>query len=556
MFRIFSASIAVLSGWLAGASDAATTGLATAPGSPAAAHARYYDVTHFGALGDGKTKNTQAIQEAINAANEADGGIVLIPPGIYLTGSIHLRNHVTLHLSPGATLLGSTDLADYPSNETTFRSYTDHYVHQSLIAGDNLHDVAITGKGVIKGQGSDRVFSASAPDWGFRKRPYIIRLVSCRNVLIEDVTLRDSPMWVQHYLACDNLTIRGVNVRSRANNNNDGLDIDCCRNVRVIGCNISSGDDAICLKSTADRPCEDVVISDCVLSSTCNGFKLGTETNGGFKNITLSNCAMYDVSLAAIALLIVDGGTLDGVIVNNVTMRNVGAPIFLRLGNRARPFKDNMPAPGVGRLRNVVVSNVVATGCERTGSSVVGLPDHPIENVTLSNINLTCEGGVPASQIPSEIPEKPADYPEFNMFGTLPAYGFYCRHVDGLTLRDVAVRFAKPDQRPALAFNDVRNLTIGGLRAQGTAGTQATIAMRNVSRALITQCVAPMETPVFTWIDKGCQRISAIGNDLSEATRPFAFAEPSLASSLFESANWTGQTPVAPATSTTAPADK
>lgn len=556
MFRIWLASVAVLSGWLAGASNAPASGPATTPGSPAAAQVRYCDVTRFGAVGDGKTKNTQPIQETINAANEAGGGIVLIPPGIYLTGTIHLRNHVTLHLLPGATLLGSTDLADYPSTQVTFRSYTDHYVCQSLIAGENLHDIAITGKGIIKGQGADRAFSASAPDWGFRKRPYIIRLVSCRNVLIEDVTLRDSPMWVQHYLACDNLTIRGVTVRSRANNNNDGLDIDCCRNVRVTGCDISSGDDALCLKSTADRSCENIVISDCVLSSACNGFKLGTETNGGFKNVTLTNCAMYDVNLAGIALLIVDGGTLDGVTVSNVTMRNAGSPIFLRLGNRARPFKDNMPSPGVGRFRNVAISNIVATGCERTGSSIVGLPDHLIENVTLSNVNLTYAGGVTVAQIPAEIPEKPDSYPEHNMFGALPAYGFYCRHVDGLTLRDVAVRFAKPDQRPALVFDDVRNLAVSGLRAQGTGGTRATIAMKAVSRALISECVAPADAPVFTWIDEGCERISVIGNDFSETARPFVFAGSSLVGCLFESANRTGQTPVAPAASRTAPAEE
>jgi len=556
MFSVCSASVMILSGCFAIAADTPTSAPAAASGSSAAVHMRYYDVTRFGAVGDGKTNNTQAIQKTINTANEADGGIVFIPPGVYLTGTLHLRNHVTLYLSAGATLLGSTDLADYPSNEAAFRSYTDNYVQQSLIAGENLRDIAITGKGVIKGQGSDRAFTASAPDWGFRKRPYIIRLVSCRNVLVEGITLRDSPMWVQHYLACDNLTIRGVTVRSRGNHNNDGLDIDCCRNVRVTGCHISSGDDAICLKSTADRACENIVISDCVLSSACNGFKLGTETNGGFRNITLTNCAMYDVNLGGITLLIVDGGTLDGVTISNVTMRNVGSPIFLRLGNRARPFKANTPAPGVGQFRNVAISNIVATGCERTGSSIVGLPDHLIENVTLSSINLTYVGGVAAAQIPAEIPEKPDSYPEHNMFGTLPTYGFYCRHVDGLTLRDVAVRFDKPDQRPALVFDDVRNVAVSGLRAQGTGGTQATIAMKAVSRALISGCVAPPEAPVFAWMDKGCERISVIGNDLSEAVRPFGFAEPSLASCLFESANRTGRAAVPSAPAATAPAKR
>ncbi len=538
MSVLCSVAVAVLSGLPVDSTGSPATSPAVSSSRPAAnLPLGYHDITSYGAVGDGKTGNTRPIQKAINAASEAGGGTVYFPPGVYLSGTIYLRNKVTLNLSPAATLLGSTNLEDYPSNEAAFRSYTDNYVHQSLIAGENLRDIAIVGRGVIKGQGSDRAFAASGPDHGYRKRPYLIRFVSCRDVLVEGVTLRESAMWVQHYLACDNLTIRGIKVRSRVNSNNDGIDVDCCRNVNITGCDVSSGDDAICLKSTADRPCENVTISNCVMSSACNGFKLGTETNGGFRNVTLTNCTMDEVGLSGITLLMVDGGVLDGVTVSNVTMRKVDTPIFLRLGNRARPFKPNAPAPGIGRFRNVLISNVVATECKRIPSSIVGLPDHPIENVTLSSIDLSYEGGVSESRMPAEVAEKPAGYPEHNMFGILPAYGLYCRHVSGLTLRDIRVCCEKPDRRPAAVFDDVQDLLLNGLRAQSTPDARVLITMSRVQRALITGCLAPTETSVFARVEQGCERISLIGNDLTDAARLFEVADASLAKVVFESAN-------------------
>jgi polygalacturonase len=552
MSVLCSVAAVVLSGLLADPAGSASTSPAVASSRPATTGPlAYYVITSYGAVGDGQTKNTRPIQKAIDAANEAGGGTVFFPPGVYLSGTLYLRNKVTLELSPGATLLGSTDLTDYPSDEAAFRSYTDNYVHQSLIAGENLRDIAIVGRGVIKGQGSDRAFAPSGPDHGYRRRPYLIRFVSCRDVLVEGVTLRDSAMWVQHYLACDNLTIRDVKVRSRVNANNDGIDVDCCRNVMISDCDISSDDDALVLKSTADRPCENVVITNCILSSRCNGLKMGTETNGGFKNVTITNCALYDVDLAGLTLQIVDGGVLDRITVSNLTMHNVGSPVFLRLGNRARPFKNGTPQPGIGRLGNVVISNIVATGCSPIGSGIVGLPEHPIENVILSNLRFTYAGGIRSDKLRYDVPEKPDSYPEHKMFGNLPAYGFYCRHVSGLTLRDIDVRWEKPDQRPAMVFDDVQDLSLNGLRAQGAPDARATIAMNRVQGALIGGCAAPAQTTTFARLEEGCERISFIGNDLSGSAKPFEFADPSLAKVVFESANGPSQTSPASAPATT-----
>ncbi len=417
-----------------------------------------YNVSELGAKGDAETLNTKAIQKAIDVCAESGGGTVFVPAGSFLSGTIYLKSGVTMNLSPGCTLLGSKSLKDYPATVQAFRSYTDNYTDKSLIYGENLNNVAIVGRGAIDGQGA----SFKGP---YKVRPYLIRLVTCRNVLVEDITLKNSPMWAQHYLACDDLNVRGITVRSRCNHNNDGINIDCCHRVCISDCNISSGDDAIVLKSTAARACENVAITNCVLSSACSAVKFGTESNGGFKNIVVTGCSIYDTNLAGVALEIVDGGTLEQVVVSGITMKNVRSPIFLRLGNRARPFKKAMARPPTGVFRNVTISNIEASGAGKTGSSITGLPGRPIENVTLSNIRICVHGGGTKEEANRAVDEKPEAYPECTMFGILPAYGFYCRHVRGLKFRDVQLRWAEPDRRPALILEDVDDAEIKGFDA-------------------------------------------------------------------------------------------
>ncbi len=507
-----------------------------AAGTEPVRHQGVHSVKRYGAVGDGQAKDTVAIQAALNAAAQAGGGVVVVPPGRYLAGTIYLRSHVRLHLEAGATLLGSTDLDDYPGNKSAFASYTSKYVCHALIWGQDLHDVALTGRGTIDGQGGHAVFKAKPPDWGYRKRPYIIRLTQCRDVLVEDLTLCNSPMWVQHYLACDNVTLRGLTVHSLVNHNNDMIDVDCCRNVRISDCYGETGDDCITLKSTADRACENVVVTNCVVRSRCNGIKCGTESNGGFKNITISNCAVFDTGISGISLLMVDGGSLDGVTVNNISMNGVRVPVFLRLGNRARPFKKDMPKPGMGSFRNVVISNVVANRARSIGCAIAGLPGHPIRNVTLSNLRLTFDGGGTAKEVTRSIPEKPTGYPECTMFGSLPAYGFYCRHVSGLTFRDVDVRFAKPDARPALVCDDVKDLAVRGFTAQRVESELPTVSLHDVRGAMIQACTAPAGGP-FLRLSGKTSGVSVVGNDLSAATNPLRFADPTLETTLHAAAN-------------------
>jgi polygalacturonase len=471
-------------------------------------------VREFGAVGDGKQLDTKALQKAIDTCAAAGGGTVFFPAGRYLTGTLFLKSRVTLHLEAGAVLLGSPKLEDYPATVPSLRSYTDNYTERSLLYAENLENIAICGQGVIDGQGS-------AFKGRYKLRPYLMRWVSCRDVSVRGITVKDSPMWVQHYLACEGVLIDGIRVTSTCNGNNDGIDIDGCERVRIANCDIRSGDDAIVLKSTLDRPCKNVVITNCALSSLCNAFKLGTESNGGFENIALSNCTIYDTRLSGIALELVDGGTLERVTVSNVTLHNTRNAIFIRLGNRARPFKEGMAAPGVGRLRHVRISDVQAFGADVIGCSITGLPDSPVEDIALDNVSVSLSGGGTMADARREPPEQVAKYPEYAMFERLPAYGFFCRHARGLRLSRVQVDVVKPDARPSLVCDDVRDLEIFGWRAP-SANESPTMVLRNVQEALIHGCQAAAKTGTYLRSDgKRSRKITLLANDLSEAAQAF-----------------------------------
>lgn len=394
---------------------------------------------------------TSELQKLIDAAASHGGGTVVIPPGRHVSGTLVLRSNVRLWLEPGAVLEGSRSLSDYKVIPGPFRGYTDNYTDKSLIHAESAENISIEGRGVIDGQGS----AFKGP---YKVRSYMIRVIACKNVAVSGVTIKDSPMWVQHYLGCDGVAIHGIKVSSHVNANNDGIDIDSSSRVRISDCDISSGDDAIVLKSTALEACRDVAITNCTLSTRCNAFKLGTETNGGFQDIVFSNCTIYDTRLSGIALEIVDGGEMNGVAISNVSMRNVGAPLFVRLGDRARPFLPNGKKQPVGRLRNVTVSGIRARGCSATGCAVAGLPGHPIEDLSLRDMRLEFVGGGTEDQARRIPEEKPDAYPEHWMFGPLPAFGLFARHVRNLRLRDIELVCDKSDARPPIVCSDVEGL--------------------------------------------------------------------------------------------------
>jgi polygalacturonase len=451
-----------------------------------------YNIRDFGAVAGGKTLCTAAIQKAVDCCADGGGGTVYFPPGDWLSGTIAMRSHVALEFESGSCLLGSTNGNDFPPWQPTFRSYSDTYVEQSLIRGENLNGVTIRGRGTIDGQWAQWPRVKKGNTDFLRKRPYVVRLVNCRDVLVAGVTLRNSPMWMQHYLACDRVRISGVTVYNCGWPCNDGMDIDGCRDVVITGCMIRSGDDAICLKSTSGRPCENVTIADCVLSSHCNALKMGSESLGGFRNITVTNCTVTsplspkNCGISGIALELADGGTLQGVVISNIVMRDVTTPIFIRLGNRGQPMAEGTPRPGVGTLRDVTISNVTATGAWNIGCSITGIPGHPVENVLLSNIRISLISGGTKADADRTVPEIESNYPDPNMFGTTPAYGLYCRHAVGLTLHEVCVRSAKSDERPALICDDVRDLALDGFNVP--AGVTDAVRLIRSPDAVIRNC--------------------------------------------------------------------
>jgi hypothetical protein len=241
---------------------------------------------------------------------------------------------------------------------------------------------------------------------------------------------------------------------------------------------------------------------------------MGTESNGGFQNAVLTGCVIHDTRLAGVALEIVDGGAMSRVVVSDITMHGVGAPIFVRLGNRARPFKDGMDTPAIGRLRNVTISDIEATGANSTGCAISGLPEAQIENLTLSNIRLSFAGGGTRADARLEIPEHPSKYPEYSMFGRLPAYGLYCRHVRGLRMSNVQLQTEAADERHAVVFHDVERVTLDGLTAASSKGAAAQVRLADAKDVLIGGCMPPPGTDVFLKVQgPDVEGVTLVGND-------------------------------------------
>lgn len=446
--------------------------------------------TDMNIVGDGITMNTDAIQKAIDYCHsQKNGGCLIFPEGVYKTGTIVLKSNVSIRLERGAVISGSTDPYDYYALEAPKGMDSSSL---GLILADHAENIKITGEGTIDGNGRELAQNVdslhhigervdSAYDYGNKRpnermRPKLLFISNCRNVLVDGLNMRSSAAWGLSFDTCENLTLTNLDILNRAFWNNDGIDVTDSKHVRIAHCNINSADDSICLKSYKVGGCnDDVEIYDCDIVSSASAIKFGTASWGGFKNVTIRKIRVRDTYRSVVAIESVDGGHIENILVEDIIAVNTWNPIFIRLGHRGGE------APGT--VRNVTIRNMFVDvpfsrpdiNYDMRGpafdffhnpipSSITGIPGHCVENVTLENIEIFCPGKaskgmayVPLSRL-SSVPEKIDDYPEFTMFGELPSYGLYGRHVRGLTLNNVNFRLKDSDFRPKYIFDDVEGI--------------------------------------------------------------------------------------------------
>jgi polygalacturonase len=497
-----------------------------------------FNVRTFGATGDGKTLDTNAVNHAIEAAAAAGGGVVVFPAGMYLCFSIHLKSHVRLHLEEGSAIVaaesplpgqttgsngGVYDAAEPKTEWDAYQDYGHNHWHNSLLWGEDIHDLSITGTGLIFGKGLSfgagraargnyPIYVAEQPGVGNKA----IALKNCRNVTFRDFSVLKGGHFALLLTGVDNLTIDNLKIDT----DRDGIDIDCCQNVRVSNCTVNSPwDDGICPKSSYalgyNRPTRNLTIDSCfvsgyyelgsVLDGTFKKFapearlahngriKCGTESNGGFINVTISNCIMEGCQ--GYALESVDGALLEDVTITNSTMRDMyTGPLFLRLGSRLRGPKETTK---VGTMKRILISNLECFNSTRRQASILtGIPGYAIEDVKLSNIYFESAGGGTAEDAKAQPTEQEDAYPDPGRFGVTPSSGFFLRHMKNLEMSHVEIANTVPDARPAFYLNDVERADFFAITAPRSA--DEAFALHNVKDLRIGWSRAAADTTLAT----------------------------------------------------------
>ncbi len=402
------------------------------------------------------------LQKQIDAAAFSGGSRVTVPPGIHETGTLRLRNGVELYLEAGAELRGSEKPEDYPETSDGFIDGANQKRGRALICADGAENIALTGCGVVNGSGA--AFSQASDK--FDNRPFLLRFSMCRGVRLSGVELCDSPAWCVHLRDCSKVRVSGVTIRSRCNANNDGFDIDSCRDVEIRDCTVDSGDDAICLKTTLPKACEDIRILNCRLASDAGAIKFGTESYGDMRRVSIRDCRIERAELGAVKLLSVDGALLEDVNISGLEIVTAATPLFIRLGKRGRVYSTGAIRREAGAIRRITLSGVKGIiqlrkeGLFSTSApslsplQISGLPGFPVEDMMLSDFDLVFPGGGTATY--REVPENESAYPELGMFGELPASVVWLRHVRGLRTSGLALRLAQPDGRVPVYCSDVK----------------------------------------------------------------------------------------------------
>ena len=434
------------------------------------------NVRDCGATGDGETLDTKAIQDAIDSCSAAGGGTVDFPGGRYLTGSLFIKDNVTLNLRHDALLTGSTDIGHY-SNPDAYVDGAGCRRGWALIVAADSHSVGITGEGAIDGCGAA---FAEAPE-----RPMLLRFIRSKRIRVEGVSLQNAGAWASHYFQCRDVSISEVTIKSRCAHNNDGIDIDSSSDVTITGCNIDTGDDAICFKTTSEQPCRDVVVSDCDLSSDWGAIKFGTESMGDFERFRISDCRIRDTDGGGIKIFSVDGARISDIVLHDITMDQVDMPLFIRLGRRLRTYRPGDKPQEPGSIRNVTLRDVEAVTVDKghvfpaTGAFITGTPDLLVEDVEISCVAISLAGGGAQEHSEVEPPELETEYPEYRSFGVLPSHGLYCRHARGIMVDHLHVETREPDGRPAILLQDVSSSRLGNMTLPADATAKEPVVLRD-----------------------------------------------------------------------------
>ena len=389
--------------------------------------------------------STLYIQKLIDDASEK-GHEAVIPKGVYICGTIFLRENLTLRLEKGAVIMGSIDPSDYSDNVDIFYDGCGKPRGKALIYADGIKNVRIYGEGIINGRGAQHQYDG---------RPFLVRIKNCSDIELCGISLQDGAAWNLHIMDCERVRINSLLIKSHANHNNDGIDIDASRDVTVSDCFVDTGDDAVCLKATVDKPCRNITVKGCTLSSSAAAIKMGTESVGDFENISISDINVYDTYGCAIKIVPVDGANVRNVNIENVRVENTVGPIFIANGERMRSYHGNPAKTVPGQIDGVnikgVHGNCINPKNKDTLSCVCvsGTLKKTVKNVTLSDFCLDMPGGA-TEYTPFDIPEMGDRYPEYYNFGILPAWGIYTRHTENLKTENIKLQLSSHDVRPEM----------------------------------------------------------------------------------------------------------